>query len=150
MQAEFEKAIPNLTIAKDAIIQAELEKAKAQLRNAPAIEQIQAQQQSMQYQMERLEENMIAIFEKYAGEALKKAEPELTKIKDEKKRNAAQSQLLWDASAAAEAEFEEEEDDDDDEDWKKAQTAVSADDRLLNDVDFTSDFLDIEEEERAA
>jgi len=107
MQAEFEKAIPNLTITKDAMIQAELEKTKAQLRNAPAIEQIQAQQQSMQYQMKRLEENMIAIFEKYAGEALKRAEPELKKIKDEKKRNTAECQLLWDAGVAAEVELEE-------------------------------------------
>jgi len=43
MQQEFEKAIPNLTITKDALIQAELEQAKAQLRNAPTIEQVQAQ-----------------------------------------------------------------------------------------------------------
>ena len=100
MQAEFEKAIPNLTKTKDAMIQAELEKAKAQLRNAPAIEQIQAQQQSMQYQMKKLEENMMTIFEKYAGEALKKAKPELKKYKDQTKRNAAQSQLLWDAGVA--------------------------------------------------
>jgi predicted nucleotidyltransferase len=43
MQAEFEKAIPNLTITKDALIQAELEQAKDQLKNVPTIEQLQAQ-----------------------------------------------------------------------------------------------------------
>ena len=42
MQAEFEKAIPNLTITKDAAIQAELEQARAQLKNVPTIEQLQA------------------------------------------------------------------------------------------------------------
>jgi hypothetical protein len=43
MLAQFEKAIPNLTITKGALIQTELEKAKAQLRNVPTIEQLQAQ-----------------------------------------------------------------------------------------------------------
>ena len=33
----------------------------------------------------------------------------LQKIKNEKKRNAEESQLLWDAAAAAEVELEEEE-----------------------------------------
>lgn len=118
MQAEFEKAIPNLTITKDAMIQAELEKAKAQLRNAPAIEQIQAQQQSMQYQMKKLEEDMTAIFEKYADEALRRAKPELEKIKDETKRNAKESKLLWDAGVTAEVEYEQElEEEQDEEDW---------------------------------
>lgn len=76
--------------------------------NAPTIEQIQSQQQSMQYQMKRLEENMIAIFEKYTDEALKRAKPELKKIKDEKKHNTEQSKLVWDAGVAAEVELEEE------------------------------------------
>ncbi|MDQ3976779.1 MAG: hypothetical protein M3264_09670 [Thermoproteota archaeon] len=76
--------------------------------NAPTIEQIQSQQQSMQYQMKRLEENMIAIFEKYTDEALKRAKPELKKIKDEKKHNTEQSKLVWDAGVAVEVELEEE------------------------------------------
>lgn len=62
----------------------------------------------MQYQMKRLEENMIAIFEKYTDEALKRAKPELKKIKDEKKHNTEQSKLVWDAGVAAEVELEDE------------------------------------------
>jgi hypothetical protein len=144
MQAEFEKAIPNLTITKDAMIQAELEAAKAQLKSAPAIEQIQAQQQSMQYQMKKLEENMMAIFEKYADKDLKRAEPELKKIKDENKLNIVQSQLLWDSGVEAEVELEVEKEE---EAWREVQAAVSTDDPLLNDIDYTSDFLNRQEED---
>jgi hypothetical protein len=135
MQAEFEKAIPNLTITKDAIIQTELEKTKAQIRNAPTIEQIQAQQQSMQLQMKRLEENMVAYFEKYADEALKRAKPELKKIKDEKKHNAEQSQLLWDSGVAAEVEYEEELEEEQEEEAAKRAAAVSVGDPIANDID---------------
>jgi hypothetical protein len=53
MQQEFEKAIPSLTIAKDAMIQAELEQAKAQLRNVPRIEEIQDSQRKMLEQMQQ-------------------------------------------------------------------------------------------------
>jgi hypothetical protein len=48
MQAEFEKAILNLTITKDAMIEAELEKTKSQLKNVPTIEEIKAKMESMQ------------------------------------------------------------------------------------------------------
>jgi hypothetical protein len=128
------------------MIQAELEKAKAQLRNTPTIEQIQSQQQSMQYQMKRLEENMVAIFEKYADQALKKAKPRLNKIKDEKKRNAEESMLLWEAGARAQVEVEEElAEEEDEEAWKQTQAVASAHGPLANDPDYTTDILDIEE-----
>lgn len=146
MQAEFEKAIPNLTITKDALIQAELEKAKAQLRNAPTIEQIQSQQQSMQYQLKRLEETMIANMERYADEALRIAKPELNKIKDEKKRNAEESQLLWDVGVTAEVEYEQELEEEQEEEAAKKAAAVSVDDPFANDIDYTTDFLDIPQE----
>lgn len=53
MQAEFEKAIPNLTVTKDAVIQAELDQAKAQLKNVPRIEEIQDSQRKMLEQMQQ-------------------------------------------------------------------------------------------------
>ena len=56
MQQEFEKAIPNLTITKDAVIQAELEQAKAQLKNVPTIERLQAQLKEAEESKKRLEE----------------------------------------------------------------------------------------------
>jgi len=54
MQAEFEKAIPNLTITKDAITQAKLEEAEAKLKNVPTIEDLQKQIRSMQLNFELL------------------------------------------------------------------------------------------------
>ena len=56
MQQEFEKAIPNLTITKDAVIQAELEQAKAQLKNVPTIEQLQTHLKGAEESKRRLEE----------------------------------------------------------------------------------------------
>lgn len=53
MQQEFDKAIPHLTISKDAMIQAELERAKAQLKNVPRIEEIQDSQRKMLEQMQQ-------------------------------------------------------------------------------------------------
>lgn len=43
MQQEFEKAIPHLTITKDAITQAKLEEAEAKLKNVPTLEDLQQQ-----------------------------------------------------------------------------------------------------------
>ena len=56
MQEEFEKAIPNLTITKDAMIQAELEQAQAQLKEVPKIEQLQSQLKEAEESKKRLEE----------------------------------------------------------------------------------------------
>jgi hypothetical protein len=56
MQQEFEKAIPSLTITKDAVIHAELEQAKAQLKNVPTIEQLQAPLKEAEESKKRLEE----------------------------------------------------------------------------------------------
>ena len=69
-------------------------------------------------------------------------EGRLNKIKDEKKRNAEETKLLWDAHGTAEYEHEEELEE---ERWKRAQAVVSTDDPLLNDIDYTSDFLDTQE-----
>lgn len=74
MQQEFvEKAIPHLTITKDALIQAELEQAKAQLKNVPTIEQLQArlketeeqkmqQMQTMQQQFQQMRTEMDKLY----------------------------------------------------------------------------------------
>jgi len=48
MQAEFEKAIPHLTITKDAITQTKLEEAEAKIKNVPTIEDLQKQIRSIQ------------------------------------------------------------------------------------------------------
>jgi hypothetical protein len=45
-----------LTITKDAVIQAELEQAKAQLKNVPTIEQLQAQLKDAEGSKKRVEE----------------------------------------------------------------------------------------------
>jgi hypothetical protein len=63
MQQEFEKAVPHLTITKDALIQAELEQAKAQLKNVPTIEQLQAQLRETEEQKEKQMQTMALEFE---------------------------------------------------------------------------------------
>jgi len=60
MQAEFEKAIPNLTITKDAIVQVELEKVKQQLKNVPTIEQLQADLKKEREERQQLYEQLYA------------------------------------------------------------------------------------------
>jgi len=47
MQEEFEKAIPHLTISKDAMIQAKLEEAEAKLKNIPTMESLQQEMESL-------------------------------------------------------------------------------------------------------
>lgn len=54
MQQEFETAIPNLTITKDAITQAKLEEAEAKLKSVPTLEDLQQQIRSMQTHFELL------------------------------------------------------------------------------------------------
>jgi hypothetical protein len=63
MQQEFEKAIPHLTISKDALIQAELEQAKAQLKNVPIIEQLQGQLKESEEQKKKEMQTMTQKFD---------------------------------------------------------------------------------------
>jgi hypothetical protein len=55
-----------------------------------------------------IEQRLEAKHGRLADEFLSQNKAGLKKIKDEKKYNAAQSQLLWDAGVAAEVELEEE------------------------------------------
>ena len=54
MQAEFEGAIPHLTITEAAIVQTKLEEAENKLKNVPTIEDLQKQIRSMQTNFELL------------------------------------------------------------------------------------------------
>jgi hypothetical protein len=54
---------------------------------------------------------------------------------DEKKRNAEESQLLWDAAVAAEVEYEAELEEKQEEEAAKRAAAISVDDPIANDID---------------
>lgn len=56
MEQEFEKAIPHLTLSKDAKLQAELDRAKEELRNVPTVEKLQADLQKEKMEREQLYE----------------------------------------------------------------------------------------------
>ena len=71
MQQEFEKAIPHLTITKDALIQAELEQAKAQLKSVPTIEQLQAQLGEAEEQKKKQMQTMAQEFEEMKSKLAK-------------------------------------------------------------------------------
>jgi hypothetical protein len=53
MQAEFENAIPHLTITEAAIVKTKLEEAENKLKNVPSIEDLQKQIQNLQSQVTR-------------------------------------------------------------------------------------------------
>jgi hypothetical protein len=55
MQAEFESAIPHLTITEVAIVKTKLEQAQAQLQNVPTIEQLQTKLKEAEESKKRLE-----------------------------------------------------------------------------------------------
>ena len=129
MQQEFEKAIPRLTITKDAMIQAELETAKAQLKNIPKIEQIQSNQRKMMEQMQRYEQ----LFDK----VMELNKPSLMDIKDKKARQEEMSALaISGIGALAELEDEAQEEL---EAAERATTTGTEDIPLDSDVDYSTE-----------
>lgn len=62
MQAEFEKAIPKLTITKDAITQTKLEEAEAKLKNVPAIENLQGKIEKLESMLTKSEADRLDLF----------------------------------------------------------------------------------------
>jgi integrase/recombinase XerD len=70
--------------------------------------ELKAQQQSQREELEEtIDERMQANFEKIYAKMMRTFGPKLNEIKDEKKRNAEETKLLWDASTTAEVELEE-------------------------------------------
>lgn len=137
MQSEFQKAIPNLTITKDAIIQAELEKTKEQLRNVPSMERLQAQQQSMQEQLERYERR----YEQLTARAMDLLGPRLKELKKEKKRSGGdlkkyQEELNAITISGPAVIAEMDEDERQEEEGARRAAAVRVDDPLENNIDY--------------
>jgi hypothetical protein len=89
MRAEFERAIPHLTIAKDAIIQAKLEEAEAQLKKMPTIEELEAKHQEqfkkLQEEVTSLRETNIMAFQMLQDEINVRQKEKLEKLEEESK-----------------------------------------------------------------
>jgi integrase len=98
--------------------------------------EIKAQQKLQREELEEeFDKRMDAKFEKIYAKMMRTFGPRLRKIKDEKKRTAEETKLLWDAGVAAEVEYEQQLEEEQEEEATKRAAAVNVDDPIANNID---------------